>query len=58
MRVPGGAAFARSRLDQLTEQAKSLGAKGLAWFRVTSDGLDSPLARFLSGDEATALSHC
>ncbi len=56
MRVPGGAAFARSRLDQLTEQAKSLGAKGLAWFRITSDGLDSPLARFLSGDEATALS--
>ncbi|MGA2124419.1 MAG: aspartate--tRNA ligase, partial [Acidimicrobiales bacterium] len=56
MRVPGGASFARSRLDQLTDQAKNLGAKGLAWFRVTSDGLDSPLARFLSEDEAIALS--
>ncbi len=56
MRVPGGATFARSRLDQLTDHAKSLGAKGLAWFRVTSDGLDSPLARFLSEGEATALS--
>ncbi len=56
MRVPGGATFARSRLDQLTDQAKSLGAKGLAWFRVTSDGLDSPLARFLSEPEAAALS--
>jgi aspartyl-tRNA synthetase len=56
MRVPGGASFARSRLDQLTEQAKSLGAKGLAWFRVTSDALDSPLARFLSESEARALS--
>ena len=35
LRVPGGASFARSRLDQLTDQAKALGAKGLAWFRVT-----------------------
>ncbi len=56
MRVPGGATFARSRLDQLTDQAKGLGAKGLAWFRRTGDGLDSPLARFLSEDEANALS--
>jgi aspartyl-tRNA synthetase len=56
MRVPEGATFARSRLDQLTEQAKNLGAKGLAWFRITSDGLDSPLARFLNENEATALS--
>ena len=56
MRVPGGATFARSRLDQLTDQAKSLGARGLAWFRITSDGLDSPLARFLSEPEVAALS--
>ncbi|MGC2486459.1 MAG: aspartate--tRNA ligase [Acidimicrobiales bacterium] len=56
MRVPGGASFARSRLDQLTDQAKNLGAKGLAWFRVTSEGLDSPLARFLSESESRALS--
>ncbi len=55
LRVPGGASFTRSRLDQLTDQAKSLGAKGLAWFRVTSEGLDSPLARFLSDDEAAAI---
>ena len=55
MRVPGGASFTRGRLDQLTEQAKSLGAKGLAWFRVTEGELDSPLARFLSSDEAAAI---
>jgi aspartyl-tRNA synthetase len=53
--VPGGASFSRSRLDQLTEQAKSLGAKGLAWFRITEDGLDSPLNRFLGEDEAAAI---
>ncbi len=56
IRVEGGASFSRAKLDQLTEQAKSLGAKGLAWFRVAPEGLDSPLARFLSADESTALS--
>ncbi len=55
MRVAGGASFSRGRLDQLTDQAKALGAKGLAWFRVTNEGLDSPLARFLSADESAAI---
>lgn len=55
MRVPDGASYSRARLDQLTEQAKALGAKGLAWFRVTTEGLDSPLARFLSAEEASAI---
>jgi aspartyl-tRNA synthetase len=55
MLVPGGASFSRSRLDQLTDEAKSLGAKGLAWFRVTDEGLDSPLARFLNEEEALAI---
>ena len=55
MRVPGGAEFTRSRLDTLTEHAKSLGAKGLAWFRVTAEGLDSPLVRFLNPEESAAI---
>ena len=55
LRVPGGGAFARSRLDALTEQAKALGAKGLAWFRITGEGLESPLARFLSASESAAI---
>ncbi|MGO8862773.1 MAG: aspartate--tRNA ligase [Acidimicrobiales bacterium] len=54
--VPGGATFARSRLDGLVEQAKRAGAAGLAWFRVTAGlALDSPLDRFLSGAERAAL---
>jgi aspartyl-tRNA synthetase len=57
MRVINGASFSRARLDQLVDQAKQFGAKGLAWFRVTSEGLDSPLARFLSEGEAAALRH-
>ncbi len=55
MRVPGGASFTRSKLDQLTDQAKALGAKGLAWFRLTDEGLDSPLARFLNEIETAAI---
>src|SRR5580693_5403778 len=68
--VPGGASFARSRLDALGEQAKRAGAAGLAWFRVTAAegaageggpagagtlALDSPLNRFLSDTERVAL---
>jgi aspartyl-tRNA synthetase len=55
MRVPGGASTSRATLDQWTEQAKELGAKGLAWFRITDDGLDSPLAKFLNEGEAVAI---
>ena len=55
LRVHGGAEFSRAKLDQLTEQAKELGAKGLAWFRITSDGVDSPLAKFLNETEIAAI---
>jgi aspartyl-tRNA synthetase len=58
--LAGGAELTRSRLDALTDRAKQLGAKGLAWFKVTGDadgpaGLDSPLDRFLSEDERAGL---
>jgi len=56
----GGATLTRSRLDTLTDRAKALGAKGLAWFRVVEGddgtaGLDSPLDRFLSDGERSGL---
>ena len=56
LRVPAGGSYSRSRLDQLTDLAKSQGAKGLAWFRLTPEGLDSPLARFLDEPETAAIS--
>jgi aspartyl-tRNA synthetase len=54
--VPGGGTFPRSRLDELTDQAKKAGAAGLAWFRVT-DGpaLDGPLARHLAAEETVGV---
>ena len=55
IRVPGGAELTRRRLDELTESAKRWGAKGLVWMRVKADGLDSPVAKFLSETEISAL---
>ena len=58
--VEGESGLSRSKLDGLTDRAKQLGAKGLAWFRVTAGeagglGLDSPLDRFLSDEERAGL---
>ncbi len=55
-----GASLSRSRLDALTDRSKALGAKGLAWFKVTStDGggtaVESPVAKFLSESEQSGL---
>jgi len=49
--VPGGATFSRKDLDDLTEIAASFGAKGLAWVKVTEEGWQSPIAKFLSDAE-------
>jgi aspartyl-tRNA synthetase len=46
--VKGGAALSRTRIDALGETAKSFGAKGLAWLKVTAEGqLESVIAKFL-----------
>ncbi|MGH9287816.1 MAG: aspartate--tRNA ligase [Acidimicrobiales bacterium] len=56
IRQPGGSgATSRKRLDDLTDQAKRWGAKGLVWMRVTEDDLDSPVAKFLTDGEKTEL---
>jgi len=56
IRVPGRAEdFGRNKLDGLTDRAKSLGAKGLVWLKVTTDGFDSPVAKFLSDTEQSAV---
>ena len=57
LRVPGASDdFGRNKLDALTDRAKRLGARGLVWMRVADGGaLDSPVAKFLSADEQSAL---
>jgi len=49
-----GGEWPRSRFDSLTEQARSLGAKGLAWAVVENGGWRSPIAKFLSEEEIAA----
>ena len=44
------AEFSRKSIDALGETAKTYGAKGLAWMRVTESGINSPIAKFLSED--------
>lgn len=53
---PEAAAMGRNKLDQLTDRAKQLGAKGLVWIKVGDGGaLESPIAKFLSDAEKSAL---
>lgn len=53
---PEAAAIGRNKLDQLTERAKQLGAKGLVWIKVGDAGvLESPVAKFLSDAEKSTL---
>ncbi len=51
--------WGRNKLDGLTDEAKSFGAKGMVWMKVGEDGgaltLDSPVAKFLSEDEQKSL---
>ena len=42
-----GDGLSRARIDALEQHAKAQGATGLAWTRVTADGLDGGIARFL-----------
>jgi aspartyl-tRNA synthetase len=43
--------LSRKEIDDLGETAKSLGAKGLAWIRVTGDEWQSPIIKFFSNKE-------
>lgn len=47
--------YNRSQIDALSEFAKNLGSKGLIWLKVTSDNIDSPVAKYLSGKETNEL---
>jgi aspartyl-tRNA synthetase len=49
-----GGEFPRKRLDELTERAKGMGAKGLVWAVVEPDGWRSPIAKFLTDEEIAA----
>ena len=47
----GFGSISRSQVDALTDFVKKLGAGGLAYIKVKEDGIDSPVAKFLSDEE-------
>ena len=55
MRLPGGAALVRKDIDFLEAEAKAVGAQGLAWARVTTEGLSGSVSKFLAGEPGKAL---
>jgi aspartyl-tRNA synthetase len=53
--VPGKGDAGRKELDGLIDEAKALGAGGLAYAGVTDEGLRSPLDKFFSDEERSSL---
>jgi len=47
--------LSRKVLDDLTEVAKTYGAKGMAWIKVNEDGLQSPITKFFKQDMLDAM---
>ncbi|MGK7346721.1 MAG: aspartate--tRNA ligase [Candidatus Nitrospinota bacterium M3_3B_026] len=48
MAVPGMAGASRREIDDLIEEAKVHGAKGLAWIKVTDEGFVSSITKFFT----------
>ena len=46
-----GEEFTRKDISNLESYVKDFGAKGLAWIKITPDGITSPIAKFLSQEE-------
>lgn len=42
----GLAKLSRKEIDELTQKAMELGAKGLAWMKVTPEGMEAPITKF------------
>ncbi|MEX2554112.1 MAG: aspartate--tRNA ligase [Actinomycetota bacterium] len=53
--VRGAGEMTKTDLKRLEQLATERGAKGLAWFRFTREGVDSPLAKFVTEPQAAAL---
>jgi len=53
--APGMAKLSRKEVDDLTNEAKVFGAKGLAWIKVTDSGFESPIAKFFKEGQVKAI---
>jgi len=50
-----GDQFSRKDITKLEDYAKNYGAKGLAWIKVTDEGITSPIAKFFTDEEMKAI---
>ncbi|HZK21655.1 MAG TPA: aspartate--tRNA ligase [Oscillospiraceae bacterium] len=50
-----GAKYSRKEIDKLTEEARGIGAKGLAWIKLSDDGISSSFSKFVTDDEMNAI---
>jgi len=55
IRIPKGGEMSRKDLDDMTPLAATFGAKGIAWTKITAEGWQSPIAKFLSETEQQAI---
>ena len=53
--APKMAGLSRKEVDDLTNEAKVFGAKGLAWIKVTDSGFESPIAKFFKDGQVKAI---
>jgi aspartyl-tRNA synthetase len=53
--APGMSGLSRKEVDDLTNEAKIFGAKGLAWIKVTDAGFDSPIAKFFKDGQIKSI---
>lgn len=55
LNAKGCAGMSRKEIDDLTEFVKIYGAKGLAYVKVTDEGWQSPITKFFTPDEISAM---
>src|SRR6266478_5203637 len=53
--APGAAGYSRKQLDELTEKAKSLGARGAYFVKVAAEGLNSTVEKLIGSDNVKKL---
>ncbi|MGE5809156.1 MAG: aspartate--tRNA ligase [Nitrospirota bacterium] len=53
--APSLSGLSRKEVDDLTNEAKVFGAKGLAWIKVTNTGFESPIAKFFKDGQIKAI---
>jgi len=53
--APGGAAYSRKQLDELTEKAKSVGARGAYFVKIAADGTTSTVEKLIGAEKVKKL---